>query len=83
MEITVEDWLRLEARLAALELAIVAIAATPPAGDTLESLKEIGRSSESVSARVDQRLAALQLRVEGALAELVDQAQLHRARSKD
>jgi hypothetical protein len=83
MEITVEDWLRLEARLAALELAIVAIAASPPATDSLESLKEIGRSSEDVSAKVDQRLAALQLRVEGALAELIDQAQLHRSRKKD
>ena len=83
MEITVEDWLRLEARLAALELAIVSLAATKPGGDTLESLKEINRSSEDVSARVDQRLAALQLRVEAALAELVDQAQMHRERKDD
>jgi hypothetical protein len=82
MEITVEDWLRLEARLAALELAIVAIAATHSGADPLASLKEVGRSSEDVSARVDQRLAALQLRVEGALAELVDQAQLHRSRKE-
>ena len=82
MDITVEDWLRLEARLAALELAVVALASTRPGSDQLDALKELGRSSEDVSSQVDQRLAAIQLRVEAALADLVDQASLHRDRKK-